>query len=91
MGWEMIILHRRKNDTASDQLEEKLNRLVLSFKTINHDSKAEKFPYIEEDGRQFNSDEEIKGWLRELESQLNWQRSLSGDGCYVDPESGEVC
>lgn len=87
----MIILHRKKNDTASDQLEEKLNRLVLSFKTINYDSKSEKLPYIEEDGRQFTSDEEIKGWLRELESQLNWQRSLSGDGCYVDPESGEVC
>ncbi|MEQ8524085.1 hypothetical protein [Gracilimonas sp.] len=89
----MIILHRKRDDTESDRLEEKLNKLVISFKTINHERKAENrpYPYIEEDGRQFQSDEEIEMWLRELESQLKWQRSLSGDGCYINPKNGKVC
>ncbi|MBO6585015.1 MAG: hypothetical protein JJ953_02805 [Gracilimonas sp.] len=89
----MIKLHRKRQDTASDQLEQQLNNLVISFKKVNYEEEGEqiKLPYIEEDGVEFHTEEEIAGWMRDLESQLNWQRSLSGDGCFIDPKSGKIC
>ncbi|MGN8225280.1 hypothetical protein [Gracilimonas sp. BCB1] len=89
----MIILHRKREGKASDQLEEQLNSLVISYKKVSYEKEEEQknLPFIEEDGREFHTDEEISGWLRELESELSWQRSLSGDGCYVDPGTGKVC
>lgn len=89
----MIKLHRKQEDEASDRLEEHLNSMVISYKKVSYEEGEEQsaLPFIEEDGKEFKTEEEISGWLRELESELNWQRSLSGDGCYIDPKSGKVC
>ncbi|WP_421773129.1 hypothetical protein [Gracilimonas sp.] len=88
----MIKLHRKQQDDVSDRLEEQLNRLVISFEKVNYGKEVEKkLPYIEIDGEVFHTEDEITGWLRELESELNWQRSLSGDGCYIDPKNGKIC
>jgi hypothetical protein len=89
----MIKLHRKREDAASDRLEERLNSLVISFKTVSYEEESEqkKLPYIEEDGEEFYTEEDITGWMRELESQLSWQRSQSGDGCYMDPKNGKIC
>ena len=87
----MIVLHRKKDDEQSDQLEQRLNDLVLSFKKVNHENAGENLPYIEEDGTEFHNEEEIESWLRELKSDLSWQRSLSGDGCYINPKDGKIC
>lgn len=87
----MIVLHRALDDAESDQLEEKLNDLVLAFKTESHASQNEDLPYIEEDGKEYRTEKEIEKWLSELSSELNWQRSLSGDGCYINPKDGTMC
>jgi hypothetical protein len=87
----MIVLHKKGKGSSSLQLEQKLEELVISFKTELHDFEEEGLPYIEEDGRKFQKENEIKEWLNELEAELNMQRSVSGDGCYINPNSGKVC
>lgn len=88
----MITLVRRKNDPASDELEQKLTDLVLAYKSEDADpGSTSTLPYIKENGKIISGKENIETWLQELEKELSWQRSLSGDGCYIDPDTGETC
>lgn len=87
----MIVLNSVKGDIESEKLEEKLNDLVVAFKTKSYESQTGDLPFIEEDGKEYRTEKEIEEWLRELSSELNWQRSLSGDGCYINPKDGKVC
>lgn len=89
----MITLHRNKEDSAADKIEARFKDLVLSYETILHveDSGSGKLPRIEDGDNVVSGDSEIEQWLQKLEDELKWQRSLSGDGCYIDPKSGKVC
>lgn len=89
----MIKLHRHTEDPAADKIEERFKDLVLSYKTVlsNDKSDSDKLPRIEDGDDIISGDEQIEQWLRDLEDELKWQRSLSGDGCYIDPKSGKVC
>jgi hypothetical protein len=86
----MIILHKVKNDPSSDELEERLNDLVLAYKTELHEPGTDG-PAIEEGDSIIRDKSELEQWIQNLEKELKWQRSLSGDGCYIDPETGEIC
>ncbi|CAN5266242.1 hypothetical protein BH23BAC3_BH23BAC3_11700 [soil metagenome] len=89
----MIKLHRLTEDPAADKIEERFKDLVLSYKTVlsTGDSGSDKLPRIEDGDDIISGDEQIEHWLRDLEDELKWQRSLSGDGCYIDPKSGKIC
>lgn len=90
----MIVLHRRKKDTYADELEDKLRNLVVAYRTAIHEQGStgtESLPYINESGKIIAGKNEINQYFVDLEKELAWQRSLSGDGCYIDPESGKVC
>lgn len=89
----MIIFHRKQNDPKSEEIEEKLTGLVLAYETVDHSTSLveEDVPFIEESGKKITGPKAIEEWLIELEEDLNWQRSLSGDACYVDPKTGEIC
>lgn len=86
----MITVHGTKDDPETERLIHQLEDLVLSFKTEFHEE-ANGLPYIEENGKEIRGAKALEEWVQQLESELNWQRSLSGDGCYIDPESGKVC
>jgi len=85
----MIKLIRQKDDPKADAIESRFDDLILSYKTEN--SEGPDLPKIIDGETAVSGDEEIEKWLRELEEDLSWQRSLSGDGCYIDPESGKIC
>jgi len=89
----MITLYRKPDDKKADKIEARFKDLILSFKTEvkNGKSKDENLPMIEDGDTIITGDQEIEDWLLELEADLKWQRSLSGDGCYIDPKSGNVC
>lgn len=89
----MITLHKIKDDLKSDELEQKLIDMVLAYKTVYHRPKESDYslPYIEDGDSIISNEKEIEEWVLELETELKWQRSLSGDGCYIDPQSGKVC
>jgi hypothetical protein len=85
----MITLIRQADDPKADDIESRFKDLILSYKTeIFEDNDL---PKIVDGDTTVSGAEEIEEWLSELESELNWQRSLSGDGCYIDPKSGNVC
>ncbi len=85
----MIKLIRQENDPKADAIESRFDDLILSYKTEISDTGD--LPKIIDGETVVTDDEEIEKWLRKLEDELSWQRSLSGDGCYIDPESGKVC
>lgn len=89
----MIILHRNKDDAKSEELEQKLKDMVLAYKTVHHQSNESDYdlPYIVDGDSIISEEKEIEEWVLKLEAELKWQRSLSGDGCFIDPNSGKVC
>ncbi|MDR9418480.1 hypothetical protein [Gracilimonas sp.] len=88
----MIILHKKESHKPSSELEQALDELVIAYEKEIHPEKDDSdLPYIEEDVAFYKETDEIKDWLQKLRGELNWQRSLSGDGCYIDPKDGEIC
>ncbi|MGF1670043.1 MAG: hypothetical protein ACFCU6_06320 [Balneolaceae bacterium] len=90
----MIELHRPEIDPLSDELEERLNDMIIKYKTErykNEETTSIDLPCIKEGSTLVTGSEKIKKYLLELEQELKWQRSLSGDGCYIDPDTGETC
>ena len=85
----MITLHRKPSDSRADRIEERLNDLVLAYKTVTDESADPCF--IKEGDRKILPGDEMEDWFRKLSDELEWSRSLSGDGCYIDPESGDTC
>lgn len=86
----MITLHRHNTDSKAEKIEQKFKDLVLAYhvETLPEDESG---PFIVDSGKRIEGEDELETWFRKLESELNWQRSLSGDGCYIHPESGEIC
>lgn len=89
----MITLYRHTKDPAADKIEKRFKDLVLSYKTKISEKGAgsAELPRIEDGDERISGEEQIEQWLAELEEELTWQRSLSGDGCYIDPKSGKIC
>ncbi len=94
----MIELHRYKNDDYADKLEHRLEELVLAYRTVTHTEpdtqtgeQETSLPYLDENGTMITGKEEINSYLRELSNELKEQRSISGDACYIDPQTGEIC
>ncbi|NBC65728.1 MAG: hypothetical protein GVY07_08770 [Bacteroidetes bacterium] len=86
----MITLYRHKDDQQAAKIEEKLQDLVLAYQVEEIKDEKSDF-FIEDGGEKIQGKEEIETWFRELEDELNWQRSISGDSCYIHPETGSVC
>lgn len=89
-GVSMIQLYRSKKDIQADQLEKKFKELVISYE-VKSLPENESQGFIIDGDNKITEPEAITRWLEKLESELKWQRSLSGDGCYIDPETGETC
>lgn len=85
----MIILHRRRKDPEADKIEEKLDDLVLAYQVETNPNYTDMF--IEDGDQKIKDSEKIESWFQKLESELKWQRSLSGDACFMDPDTGEIC
>lgn len=86
----MITLYRQKDDQQAAKIEEKLQDLVLAYQVEEIEGEKSDL-FIEDGGEKIQGKEEIETWFRELEGELKWQRSISGDGCYINPETGNVC
>ncbi|WP_340105235.1 hypothetical protein [Rhodohalobacter sp. 8-1] len=87
----MIKLIRKPDDPKAGEIESRFGDLILSYKTEISDEDDDDLPKIKDGDTIISGEDEIESWLQELEADLKWQRSLSGDGCYIDPESGKVC
>lgn len=86
----MITLHRHKTDPKAEEIVQKFKDLVLAYR-VETLSEDESGPFIVDGDQKIEGEKKIGSWLRELEGDLEFQRSLTGDGCYIDPRSGEIC
>lgn len=89
----MIILHRKPDDPFATEIEERLKDLVVAYKIEEYGDRKSRFklPYIQEKGTVVTGKEKIKSYLDQLSVELQQQRLVTGDGCYIDPETGEIC
>ncbi len=87
----MIELHTIQGNYFSERLQERLKDLVVAHEVILHESDEIEEPFIIDGDYVFNTRKDIEQWFIQLEGELKWQRSLSGDGCYIDPNSGNIC
>lgn len=87
----MITLNKKKHHEFGEELESKLKSLVIAFKTEEIDENSDDELFIVDGGKKISGKEELEMWLRQLESELRWTRSLSGDACFIDPNSGKTC
>lgn len=85
----MITLIRNKYDEQADNIESKFKDLVLAYR-VEIDDEAD-LPFVQDGDQKLYPGKELDDWLMQLEFELNTQRSLSGDGCYIDPRTGKVC
>jgi len=90
----MITLYRAEKNREADKIEEKLKELVVSFQTeiVSDIDKADSvLPYIVEGDKRISGDSNLDKYITELERELHIQRSITGDACYIDPDTGEIC
>lgn len=85
----MLTLYHKPGNAESERVKNKLEALCLAFKLELTDT--EQVPRLSDSSVEVKGQSEIASYLEQLEKELNFQRSLSGDGCYIDPESGDVC
>jgi len=87
----MITLYKKRDSQFGDKVREKLIDLVVSYEEKELPEDGSSGVFIMDSGKKIEGRRAIDDWLTQLEKELSWQRSLSGDGCYIDPETGETC
>ncbi|MEX0593749.1 MAG: hypothetical protein WD115_03155 [Balneolaceae bacterium] len=89
----MIQLVRPETSLFADEIEEIFRSWVLAYQSrVEPISPEDRAPLYIMDGREkIEGREAILSWLQVLERELSIQRSVSGDGCYLDPKTGETC
>ena len=87
----MITLHRKKQSETADAIENRFEELILAYRVEPLPESGRAAWYITDGDTKIQDHIELDNWLEKLEKDLDWQRSISGDGCYIDPETGSVC
>lgn len=94
----MILLYRKTSSRLADEIEARLNALVLAYRVVLMDEQGgtaneptpRSLPAIEESGRRIGGRRQISAYLDELEMAVEEWRRFQTDACYLD-EEGETC
>ena len=94
----MITLYYRQNSKEGLKLKERLDSLSLAYESreLQEHEQPESIPEdtslpaIKENGTLVTGDK-LNAYLRELEQELSFSRSITADACYYDPDSGKLC
>lgn len=87
----MIKLFRKKEQEKADMIEGQFKNLVLAYQVTILPENDSRNWYIEDGANTIEGESGYEDWFRELEGELNWQRTITADACYIDPESGKIC
>lgn len=89
----MIQLVRPETNSFADEIESMFQSWVLAYQCRVEPAPAtgSESLFILDGSTRITGEEAIRTWLRELERELSIQRSISGDGCYVHPDTGDAC
>jgi len=84
----MIYLYKNEKDYLSASIKDKLDDLSLRYQER---STNENHTFIKDNDQVYKGEEDINEFIKELKFELEHERSISGDACYLDQHSGEVC
>jgi len=87
----MIKFFRKKEQEQADLIEEQFKNLVLAYQVTILPENDSRNWYIVDGDNTIEGEFDFEEWFRDLEDELTWQRSISGDACYIDPKSGKIC
>ncbi len=85
----MLTFYRQENHQYREIIEQRMKELVIAHRIVPLHGEEE--PYLDENGHLFKGLEDMVDFLNDLQRELDIQRSISADACYVDEETGEIC
>ncbi|MGD9899355.1 MAG: hypothetical protein AB7T22_09535 [Calditrichaceae bacterium] len=89
----MITLYRHKNCSECDDLQDRLDELVIAYDTVlsglEDRQKFQSLPVLDDDGKKYAGMKAISGHIDELTSFKELWDKFQGDSCYCD-DRGDV-
>lgn len=89
----MIMFYRHKNCSECDDLQERLDELVIAYELvlpgIKNRDKNQNLPVLKDDGKNFTGIQSISKHIDELTSFKELWDKFQGDSCYCN-DRGEV-
>ncbi len=86
----MINFYRKPDCTFCDEVQEKLQNMVVAHK-IHALPATNDAIYLKEGKRLYRSEDEIQTFLRQISHEMLVQREMQGDSCKIDPDTGLSC
>lgn len=89
----MITLYRHEDSNCADEIQSRLEEMVAAHRVrpaAEFDGPQDELPVIDDSGDRYSGDS-IDPFLRMLEGELQVNRMVSSDACYIDPRDGETC
>lgn len=90
----MFVLHRWKDSSRADEIQDRLEDLVVAHRVSYERPRGETadldLPILVEGDDTYVGDD-ISRRLDALESDLTFSRQISADACYVDLDNPEQC
>lgn len=94
----MIVLYRREESPSADEIQRRLESLVVAHRVVLVDGERPNelpadvdLPVIAETDVLHADAESINRFFEELEAELYSARIYSADACYVDPKNPGRC
>ena len=85
----MLTFYRQEDHRFRNPIEDKIKDLVIAHRLVPLHGNEE--PYLDENGTIIKGMEAMNDYLEDLRKELQIQRSITADACYVDEKSGEIC
>lgn len=95
----MLVLYRRQEDPAADELEERLRELVLAHRVVQVDegqplpdgTVPAAWPVLCESHARYEGMAAIQEFLEALAYEVTLNRQFQSDACYLDPDDPDHC
>lgn len=88
----MIHLFRKQDSSYADEVEERLQGLVLAHEVhVEESDGGDEFPLVREGGKEYRGLQEINGFLEEISDEVMTGRSMQSDTCVRDPDNPSAC
>lgn len=84
----MLYLHKNENDLLGQEIREYLLEVSAAHKLIEITNEES---FLAENENEIKGREAIFFFLENYNKQLVINRMVSGDSCYMDPETGLTC
>lgn len=95
----MLTFYKRKSDSFTDRVEEKLDEMVVAHNILTVDGPSDlpdrlspqQLPALSNNHDLWTSRQAILAHLDDLHQDLKLSRSLQSDTCHLDPENPDQC